>query len=121
MIRHPVAAIYAALSILIKHLGLDFSQVKHIFISGGFGTYVDIVNAITIGLLPDLDTSRFIFVGNASLAGTREAMLSCAAKEKDDEIARRITYFELSAEPKYMEEYMAALFFPHTDFALRVG
>jgi uncharacterized 2Fe-2S/4Fe-4S cluster protein (DUF4445 family) len=117
-LKRAKGAIYAAVSILLKHLGLDFTQVKNILIAGGFGTYLDIANAITIGLLPDLDISRFIFIGNASLAGARQAILSCAAKEKTDEIARKMTYFELSVEPKYMEEYMAALFFPHTDLSL---
>jgi uncharacterized 2Fe-2S/4Fe-4S cluster protein (DUF4445 family) len=35
--------------------------------------------------------------------------------KKAGNIAQKITYFELSVEPKYMDEYMAALFFPHTD------
>jgi uncharacterized 2Fe-2S/4Fe-4S cluster protein (DUF4445 family) len=35
--------------------------------------------------------------------------------EKAKEIAQKITYFELSVEPGYMEEYISALFLPHTD------
>lgn len=117
-LKRAKAAIYAAVSILINHLGLNFARVKNIFIAGGFGTYLDITNAINIGLLPDLDIARFIFVGNSSLSGAREAILSREAKQKVGEIARKMTYFELSVEPKYMEEYMAALFFPHTDLTL---
>ncbi|MCX5701792.1 MAG: ASKHA domain-containing protein, partial [Candidatus Omnitrophica bacterium] len=86
-----------------------------IFIAGGFGTYINIEHAINIGLLPDLDLSRFIFVGNSSLAGARQILLSYEAMKKVNEIAKKITYFELSVEPSYMDEYMAALFFPHTD------
>jgi uncharacterized 2Fe-2S/4Fe-4S cluster protein (DUF4445 family) len=114
-LKRAKAAIYAAISILAKHMGFDFSQVKRIFIAGGFGTYLDMANAISIGLLPDLDKSRFVFVGNSSLAGACDVILSYEAKKKADEIARKITYFELSVEPGYMDEYMAALFFPHTD------
>jgi uncharacterized 2Fe-2S/4Fe-4S cluster protein (DUF4445 family) len=117
-LKRAKGAIYAAVSILVNHLGLDFTQVKNILIAGGFGTCLDIANAITIGLLPDVDISRFIFIGNASLAGARQAVLSYEAKQKAEEIARKMTYFELSVEPKYMEEYMAALFFPHTDLSL---
>lgn len=114
-IKRAKAAIYSAASILARHMDFQFSDIKKIFIGGGFGTYIDIANAIRIGLLPDLDVSRFIFVGNSSLAGARSILLSHEAMKKADEIAKKITYFELSVEPKYMDEYMAALFFPHTD------
>lgn len=116
-IKRAKAAIYAAASILVKHMGLDFSMVNKFFIAGGFGTYIDIDNAINIGLLPGLDRSRFIFVGNSSLAGARQILLSSEAMKKANDIARKVTYFELSVEPGYMDEYMAALFFPHTDLS----
>ncbi len=117
-LKRAKAAIYSATSILLRHMGLDFSQLKKVFIAGGFGTYLDIENAISIGLLPDLARSKFSFIGNSSLAGSRQVLLSYEAMKKADEIARNITYFELSVELGYMEEYMAALFFPHTDLRL---
>jgi uncharacterized 2Fe-2S/4Fe-4S cluster protein (DUF4445 family) len=117
-IKRAKAAIYSATSILVKHMGLTFGQIKKIFIAGGFGTYIDVANAINIGLLPDLDKSRFIFVGNSSLAGARSILLSYEAMKKVNEIAKKITYFELSVDPGYMDEYIAALFFPHTDLSL---
>jgi uncharacterized 2Fe-2S/4Fe-4S cluster protein (DUF4445 family) len=42
-------------------------------------------------------------------------LLSYDATKIANDLARKITYFELSVEPGYMDEYMAALFFPHTD------
>jgi uncharacterized 2Fe-2S/4Fe-4S cluster protein (DUF4445 family) len=99
-------------------MGFVFSQVDKIFIAGGFGTYLDIANAIRIGLLPDLEKSRYLFIGNSSLGGARKILLSSDAMRKADEIARKIAYFELSVEAGYMDEYMAALFFPHTDLSL---
>ena len=35
-----------------------------------------------------------------------------------DRLGRSITYLELSAEPGYMEEFVAAFFLPHTDSTL---
>ncbi len=116
-IKRAKAAIYSATSALVRHMDLDFSKIKKFFIAGGFGTYIDIDNAISIGLLPDLDRAKFIFVGNSSLAGARAILLSYEAMKKANEIAKKITYFELSVEPGYMDEYMAALFFPHTDLS----
>ncbi|MDP3731681.1 MAG: ASKHA domain-containing protein [Candidatus Omnitrophota bacterium] len=116
-IKRAKAAIYSATSALVRHMDLDFSKIKKFFIAGGFGTSIDIDNAISIGLLPDLDRAKFIFVGNSSLAGARTILLSYEAMKKANEIAKKITYFELSVEPGYMDEYMAALFFPHTDLS----
>ncbi|MBI4975030.1 MAG: DUF4445 domain-containing protein, partial [Candidatus Omnitrophica bacterium] len=56
-------------------------------------------------------------IGNSSLIGAREALLSYEAFHKAEEIARRMAYLELSVEPGYMDEYIQALFFPHTDLS----
>ncbi|MDO8488796.1 MAG: ASKHA domain-containing protein [Candidatus Omnitrophota bacterium] len=114
-LKRSKGAIYSAVSILVKHLGLDFSVIQKIYIAGGFGTYLDIEKAIRIGLLPDLERDKFVFIGNSSLAGARQILLSDQAKDMADKLASKITYFELSVEPSYMEEYGQALFFPHTD------
>jgi uncharacterized 2Fe-2S/4Fe-4S cluster protein (DUF4445 family) len=114
-LKRTKAAIYSASALLVRHMDLDFSSVKKIFIAGGFGTSLEIDSAIAIGLLPDLERSRFIFIGNSALAGAREMLLSYEATKLADELARKITYLELSVDPAYMDEYMAALFFPHTD------
>ena len=114
-LKRAKAAIYSATSILVRHMGLDFSKVQTFFIAGGFGTSVDINNAVKIGLLPDLERKRFMFIGNSSLSGAFKMLLSHEAREKAEKIAHSATYFELSIDSAYMDEYMAALFFPHTD------
>ncbi|MBM3248100.1 MAG: DUF4445 domain-containing protein [Candidatus Omnitrophica bacterium] len=114
-LKRAKAAIFSATSALVKHLNLSFEDVRKIYIAGGFGTYLDIEKAITIGLLPDLPRKKFVFIGNSSLAGAREILLSVDAFRRADQIAKKTTYFELSVEPGYMDEYVAALFFPHTD------
>jgi uncharacterized 2Fe-2S/4Fe-4S cluster protein (DUF4445 family) len=116
-IKRTKGSIYSATTTLIRHMNLDISRIEKFFIAGGFGTYLDIENAITIGLLPDLERTRFMFIGNSSLAGARQILLSYEAMKKAIEIARKITYFELSVDPGYMDEYIAALFFPHTDLS----
>ena len=116
-LKRAKAAIYSSVHILLKHLNLDFTDVHKFFIAGGFGTYLDIDHAVTIGLLPDMDKSKFVFLGNSSLAGSCLVLLSREALIKSDEIAGKITYFELSADSGYMDEYMSALFFPHTDLS----
>lgn len=114
-LKRSKASIYSATATLLEKLNLGFKDVKRFYIAGGFGTYLDIEKAVTIGILPDLERSRFTFIGNSSLIGAREALLSYEAFKKAEEIAQKMTYLELSVEPGYMDEYIQALFFPHTD------
>ena len=114
-LKRSKAAIFSATAILVKHLGLSFSEIHKIFIAGGFGTYLDIERAIGIGLLPDLSRSKFAFIGNSALAGANQILLSNQAMAMVNTLASKITYFELSVDPGYMDEYGQALFFPHTD------
>jgi uncharacterized 2Fe-2S/4Fe-4S cluster protein (DUF4445 family) len=114
-LKRAKAAIYSACAILVKHMDLDFSGVKRVYIAGGFGTSLNVEKAVKIGILPDLPRERFKFIGNSSLAGAREMLLSYEAQKCSDLLAGKITYFELSVDAGYMDQYMAALFFPHTD------
>jgi uncharacterized 2Fe-2S/4Fe-4S cluster protein (DUF4445 family) len=108
-------AIYTAAETLLAHLGLSFEDVERVYISGGFGNYLDIANAITIGLLPDLPRDHFHFIGNGALAGARMALVSREALEEVERITSLMTYFDLSTDPKFMRDFTRSLFIPHTD------
>ncbi|MFH1867331.1 MAG: ASKHA domain-containing protein [Candidatus Omnitrophota bacterium] len=112
--KRSKGAIYSAASILVKKFDLTFNDLDQIYIAGGFGTYLNIDNAISTGLLPDLDRKKFQFVGNSSLIGARSILLSYDTMKEAEGIARKMTYIELSKDPTYMDEYMSSLFFPHT-------
>ena len=72
-------------------------------------------NSNAIGLLPDIDPERIQFIGNSSLMGARMALLSSHAFERTVHIARGMTNIELSNYQPFMDEYVAAMFLPHTD------
>jgi uncharacterized 2Fe-2S/4Fe-4S cluster protein (DUF4445 family) len=111
-------AVFAAMKSLIDYVGLTFDQLNSIYIAGGFGSSLDIPKAVAIGLLPDVDTGKIQFIGNSSIMGARMALLSAPAFEKAVNIAKRMTNIELSNYLPFMNEFMAALFLPHTDTSL---
>jgi uncharacterized 2Fe-2S/4Fe-4S cluster protein (DUF4445 family) len=108
-------AVFAAIKSLMDYVGLAFEDIDTFFVAGGFGTYLDIPRAIGIGLLPDIDTERIQFIGNSSLMGARMALLSAHAFERTIKIAKSMTNIELSTYQPFMDEYVAAMFLPHTD------
>jgi uncharacterized 2Fe-2S/4Fe-4S cluster protein (DUF4445 family) len=109
------AAIFSACRVLLRKVGLDIHDIARMYIAGGFGRYLDIGNARTIGLIPTLPDDRYTFLGNASLSGAYMTLLSRRHREKCRELARKITYLDLSTVHEYMHEYTAALFIPHTN------
>ena len=114
-LKRAKAAIYSAVVSLLNKVEKETKDVKKIYVAGGFGNYLNIENSVYIGLLPDVERSIYEFIGNSSLAGARMALLSREAHQKAMAIHKEITYLDLSSEPRYMDEYVAALFFPHTD------
>ncbi|MBI5124042.1 MAG: DUF4445 domain-containing protein [Candidatus Omnitrophica bacterium] len=114
-LKRSKGAIYSAIISLLNKVEKKLEDIKKIYIAGGFGNYLNIENAIFIGLLPDTARSKYEFIGNSSLAGARMSLLSHDALMKTYEIYKNITYLDLSSEPNYMNEYVASLFFPHTD------
>lgn len=112
------AAIFAGLRTLLASVDLPLEAVERIFIAGGFGRFLNVRDAIAIGMLPDLPQERYTYVGNSSLKGARLALLSRSVWGELKEIARRVTYVELSVGNRFMEEFVSALFLPHTDLNL---
>jgi uncharacterized 2Fe-2S/4Fe-4S cluster protein (DUF4445 family) len=111
-------AVFAAMKSLVDYVGLTFDQLNSIYIAGGFGSSLNIPKAIAIGLLPDVDPQKIQFIGNSSVMGARMALLSAPAFEKAINIAKKMTNIELSNYLPFMDEFIAALFLPHTDTRL---
>jgi uncharacterized 2Fe-2S/4Fe-4S cluster protein (DUF4445 family) len=109
------AAIYSACALMLEQVGIDFEDLEQVSIAGGFGRSLDLEQAVTIGLIPDIPRERFRFVGNSSLIGSYMVVVSREFRRRQEGLAGRMTYFDLSAAPGYMDQYTAALFLPHTD------
>ena len=109
------AAIYSACSLIMKQMEVRFEDISTIYIAGGFGRFLDLNNAKVIGLIPDQPLEKFRYIGNASLIGSYMILISQDFREKQINLARRMTYIDLSTTQGYMDQYTAALFMPHTD------
>lgn len=112
------AAIFAGIRTMLGSLGLALDSVKEIYLAGGFGQHINIKDAVSIGMLPDLPPERYHFTGNSALKGAAAALLSQTARREMAAVARSMTHLELSVDNRFMEEFTAALFLPHTDMDL---
>jgi uncharacterized 2Fe-2S/4Fe-4S cluster protein (DUF4445 family) len=108
-------AIYSGCMTLLEEVGLGMGDIDRIFLAGGFGSYVDLEKAMTIGLLPEIDPDKVRFIGNGSLMGAKMSSLTNRIRKDVVEVTKRMTNFELSETLSFMNNYVAALFLPHTD------
>jgi uncharacterized 2Fe-2S/4Fe-4S cluster protein (DUF4445 family) len=108
-------AVYAGFMVLLEQAGLDFSMVDRILIAGGFGQYLNVEKAITIGLLPDIDHNKFKYLGNSSIAGAYMALLSDDYRNEARLVSNNMTYIDFSSNNRFMDEFTSALFLPHTN------
>ena len=109
------AAIYAACCSLSQSVKVELSDFEQIILAGRFGSILNIEKAITIGLLPDVQRDRFVFVGNGSLSGTRLITFSTELLDDSRKVAHMMTDVELNDGNHYDENYSAALLLPHSD------
>ena len=107
-------AMFAGYLTLLEAVGLKLQDLEQVILAGAFGNFINIENSIAIGLLPDLPRDRFQFVGNASLQGATLLAFSRELLAEERRVAEMMTNFELSETPGFMNQYIAALFLPHT-------
>ncbi|MEA3231122.1 MAG: ASKHA domain-containing protein, partial [Thermodesulfobacteriota bacterium] len=111
-------AIFSGCVTLLEEVGIGIRDLDRIILAGGFGSYVDLEKAMIIGLLPEIDPARITFIGNGSLSGARMSALTNRIRRDVVNVTRMMTSFELSETASYMDNYVAALFLPHTDMNL---
>jgi uncharacterized 2Fe-2S/4Fe-4S cluster protein (DUF4445 family) len=109
------AAMYAGYVTLLQSVGLSIRNLEQVVIAGAFGSFIDVERAITIGLLPELPLDRFLFIGNGSLLGARLISFCNEMLDDGERICRMMTNVELSESSSFMDNYVAAMFLPHTN------
>jgi len=111
-------AIFSAIRTMLASLDFTVDMIDDVYVAGGIGSGINMENAVSIGMFPDIPVEKFHYIGNSSLSGAYTILLSDSARERLKELSRNITYLELSTEPGYMDEFVACCFLPHTDASL---
>ena len=102
-------AMRAGIELLLATGGRKIEEIDSVIIAGAFGSYIDIANAITIGLLPRLPLGRFRQVGNAAGMGAKLALISRTQRETARALASRIGYLELAAHPLFSTTFAQSM------------
>jgi uncharacterized 2Fe-2S/4Fe-4S cluster protein (DUF4445 family) len=105
------AALRAGIELLMHHAGL--TELHDIRLAGAFGSHIDPVYALVLGLVPDCPVAQVRSVGNAAGAGAVRALLSVAARREMEQAVRHVVKIETATEPAFQAEFIGAMAFPH--------
>ncbi len=105
------AALYAGIRLLMDGLGIE--QVDRIRLAGAFGSHIDVMYAMVLGLIPDCDLDNVTSAGNAAGTGAHIALVDQNARQEIEKEVRRIEKIETAVEPRFQEHFVAAMAIPH--------
>jgi uncharacterized 2Fe-2S/4Fe-4S cluster protein (DUF4445 family) len=109
------AALHAGARLLMDHLGVE--RVDRVVLAGAFGSHIDPLYAMVLGLIPDCPPGKVQAAGNAAGTGARIALLNKAARAEIEQLVGRIEKIETAIEPRFQEHFVAAMGIPHTTAA----
>ncbi len=114
------AALHAGCRLLMDRYGLE--RIDRVRLAGAFGSHIDPVHALVLGLVPDCHPDRVTAAGNAAGTGARIALLNRAARAEIESVVRRVEKVETAVEPRFQEHFVHAMAIPHdTDPYLRLA
>ncbi|HEY1888373.1 MAG TPA: ASKHA domain-containing protein [Roseiarcus sp.] len=108
------AALYAGAKLLMERAG---AKPERVTLAGAFGSHIDPLYAMTLGLIPDCDLAKVASAGNAAGTGARIALLNLAARAEIESVVRRIDKIETAIEPDFQRHFVAAMAFPNKEDA----
>jgi uncharacterized 2Fe-2S/4Fe-4S cluster protein (DUF4445 family) len=111
-------AIRAGIEALLEVTKTSPEMIDEVIIAGAFGSYMNLISAVDIGLFPYFPRARYKQVGNASGAGAKMTLLSGAERSRARHIAANTKYLELTTHPNFNRQFAAGLRFPEKAPAL---
>jgi uncharacterized 2Fe-2S/4Fe-4S cluster protein (DUF4445 family) len=105
------AALRAGCDLLMGHLGV--TAVDQVRLAGAFGSHIDPIYAMALGLIPDCDPTKVSAAGNAAGMGAMMALLSGESRREIEGVARKVDKIETAVEQSFQEKFVAAMAIPH--------
>jgi uncharacterized 2Fe-2S/4Fe-4S cluster protein (DUF4445 family) len=105
------AALYAGARLLMDRFGVE--RIGRVTLAGAFGSHIDPLYAMVLGMIPDCPLDRVGSAGNAAGTGARIALLNRGARAEIERVVKRVEKVETAIEPRFQEHFVAAMAIPH--------
>ena len=105
------AALMAGARLLMDRF--EIATVDRIVLTGAFGSHIDPLYAMVLGMIPDCALDKVSAAGNAAGTGALIALLDCAARDEIETVVRAIEKVETAVEPAFQRHFVDAMAIPH--------
>ena len=125
------AALMAGARLLMDRF--EIGSVDRIVLTGAFGSHIDPLYAMVLGMIPDCPLDKVSAAGNAAgtgalialldcaardeietvVRGRVIALLDCAARDEIETVVRGIEKVETAVEPAFQRHFVDAMAIPH--------
>ncbi len=96
----------AGLHVVFNKYGIRFDDVDIFYLAGGFGRHLDVESSKRIGLIPNIDSSKILQVGNAAIEGACIALLSRSKRMELEDLVKRVTHCRLETDPNFFDYFV---------------
>ncbi|MDO4489898.1 MAG: ASKHA domain-containing protein [Lachnospiraceae bacterium] len=104
-------AIAAGITIMADKLGIPVEEIRHVYLAGAFGNYMDSDNACEIGLIPYSLKERIMPIGNAAGEGAKLAVINHDEYTYACSLAGEAEFIELASEMSFQDIFVDELEF----------
>ena len=96
---------------LYKKACINYEDTDKVYISGGFGSYLNIDSAIKLGIIPKAFKDKTVMSGNTSLKGALEILKNKDLIKKADSLREETEVLILADEEGYNESLINNMFY----------
>jgi len=101
----------AAIEVLMNKAGLTYDKIDTVYLAGGFGKHIDLDMAKLIGLLPNIDNSKFKRIGNSCIEGLTISLLDKDKTKEIDHFVKNIQTVNLESEDTFFDYFVSGCLF----------
>jgi uncharacterized 2Fe-2S/4Fe-4S cluster protein (DUF4445 family) len=96
----------AGLHVVFSNYGASFADVDVFYLAGGFGRHLKVDASQRIGLIPNIDGTRVVQVGNAAIEGASIALLSQRKRDELESLVKRVEHCRLETHPDFFDYFV---------------
>ncbi|SET81802.1 Uncharacterized 2Fe-2 and 4Fe-4S clusters-containing protein, contains DUF4445 domain [Natronincola peptidivorans] len=105
------SALKSGIECLAKQYGVSYESINNVYLAGGFGSNIDLENAVRIGLIPKELMNKVIISGNTCLGGVTKYLLHKSCKNELERVLKITEAINLSNSQDFNDLFIKNMFY----------
>lgn len=100
-VQKAIAAVKTGWQILLNKSGVSVDAIKWVYVTGFFGSSINVEDLLLLGLIPPVSKDRVIIAGDAVLAGLKVLVLDKDHNEYMRKFTSKVNVVDLASLPEF--------------------